>query len=194
MAAVEVTVAKQSSARDDTDEERAGDGPSFASRVSSRIRLPAIGSARPRRTRLRPTSEPPPIGQHPPHSLSMRVTAHGLEANDPIVTVTPSSPPPRPADWAIGTQTPPRRVVGGRPFHVAARRHSAATKAALCSRLCHDRGLLRAQPADRGLARARCRACRFAPAPRAGARWFRRQDAETMTMHAAIYARDTLSG
>ena len=125
-------------------------------------------------------------------TLSMRVTAHGLEANDPIVTVTPSSPPPRPADWAIGTQTPPRRVVGGRPFRVAARRHSAATKAALCSRLCHDRGLLRAQPADRGLARARCRACRFAPAPRAGARWFRRQDGETMTMHAAIYARDTI--
>src|SRR5712692_3035931 len=70
MAAVEVTVAKQSSARDDTGEERAGDGPSFASRVSSRIRLPAIGSARPRRTSLRPTSEPPPIGQHPPHSLN----------------------------------------------------------------------------------------------------------------------------
>ena len=70
MAAVEVTVAKQSSARDDTDEERAGDGPSFASRVSSRIRLPAIGSARPRRMSLQPTSEPPPIGQHPPHSLN----------------------------------------------------------------------------------------------------------------------------
>jgi len=70
MAAVEVTVAKQSSERDDTGEEHAGDGPSFASRVSSLIRLPAIGSARPRRTSLQPTSEPPPIGQRPLHSVN----------------------------------------------------------------------------------------------------------------------------